>query len=273
MAHHRLVTVERTLLEHTLHGSVKVLTEVLALINPVAFGQALRLKRYVGHMATQLHLPELWQYELAAMLSPLGCITLPTELLEKVGVGQPLLAEEQQLFAAHPTVGSKLLRHIPRLETVAAMIAGQHEAGAAPARGQGAPQPEVGLLGAQLLKIALAFDQRRRRGMSQHQAIAEMLQRPDLYERRLVLPLQTLESTEPQTVVRVLRVRDLCPGMVLDEDIRTVTGSLVLAKGHEVSFALIERLQSYRQRVGVVEPFRVLVQGEGTAAIPEAAIR
>jgi hypothetical protein len=36
---------------------------------------------------------------------------------------------------------------------------------------------------------------------------------------------------------------------------------------------LIERLQSYRQRVGVVEPFRVLVQGEGTAAIPEEAIR
>lgn len=269
MAHHRLVTVERTLLEHTLHGSVKVLTEVLALINPVAFGQALRLKRYVCHIATELHLPELWQYELAAMLSPLGCITLPTEILAKVGVGQPLLAEEQQMFAAHPTVGSKLLRHIPRLETVAAMIAGQHEAGAAPEQYQGVPQHEVGLLGAQLLKIALDFDQRRRRGVSQHQAIAEMLQRPDLYERRLVLPLQTLESTAPQTVVRVLRVRDLCPGMVLEEDIRTVTGSLVLAKGHEVSFALIERLRSYGQRVGVVEPFRVLVQVEDAEAIHE----
>jgi hypothetical protein len=109
--------------------------------------------------------------------------------------------------------------------------------------------------------------------MSQHQAIAEMLQRPDRYERRLVLSLQTLESTEPQTVVRVLRVRDLCPGMVLEEDIRTVTGGLVLAKGHEVSFALIERLRSYRQRVGVVEPFRGLVQGEGTAEIPEENIR
>jgi hypothetical protein len=99
--------------------------------------------------------------------------------------------------------------------------------------------------------------------VAQHQAIAEMLQRPELYERRFVVPLQTLESLETQTVTRVLRVRDLCPGMVLDEDVRTATGSLVLARGHEVSFTLIERLRSYGQRVGVREPFRVRVQVQG----------
>jgi hypothetical protein len=116
------------------------------------------------------------------------------------------------------------------------------------------------LLGAQLLKIALDFDQRLKRGLSAQQAIAEMLQQADRYASRFVAPLQTLESVEVEAVRRVVRVRDLCPGMVLDEDIRTITGSLVLAKGHEVTFALIERLRSYGQRVGVVEPFRVLVQ-------------
>lgn len=49
---------------------------------------------------------------------------------------------------------------------------------------------------------------------------------------------------------------------------RTVTGSLVLARGHEVSLALIERLRSYGQRVGVIEPFRVLVQVQLNAPRP-----
>jgi hypothetical protein len=100
-------------------------------------------------------------------------------------------------------------------------------------------------------------DKTLRRGVAQPQALAEMLQRPERYERRLVLALQTLESQDTPTVLQALRVRDLCPGMVLEEDIRTLTGSLVLARGHEVSFALIERLRAYRQRVGIVEPFRV----------------
>ena len=257
---YRLVMMERTLLEHTLHGSVQVLTDVLALSNPVAFGRASRLKRYVQHIATHLGLPEVWQYELAALLSPIGCVALPMETLEKVYAGQPLLAAEQQMFAAHPTVGSQLLRHIPRLETVAAIIARQHDADVPPeAPPEGSPEHTV-LVGAQVLKVALAFDQRLRCGMSAHQALAEMLQQAACYEHRFVTPLQTLDRGGTEPVRRVVRVRDLCPGMVLDEDIYTKTGNLVLAKGHEVSFTLIERLRSYGQRVGVVEPFRVLVQ-------------
>lgn len=261
LEHYRLVTMERTLLEKTLRGSVQVLTDILALINPVAFGQASRLKRYVCHIATHLGLPDVWQYELAAMLSPIGCVTLPTETLEKLYAGQPLLAEEQRMFAAHPTVGRNLLRHIPRLEHVAEMIARQHESCMTRGDQQALEQGGTVLLGARLLNIALDFDQRLTRGLTAPQAIAEMLQQPTRYESGLVASLQTLESAATETVTRVVRVRELCPGMMLDEDIRTATGGLVLARGHEVTFTLIERLRSYGQRVGgVVEPFRVLVQ-------------
>src|SRR4051812_28893332 len=38
--HHRLLLAEQVLLEQTLHGSVKMLSEVLAITNPVAFGRA-----------------------------------------------------------------------------------------------------------------------------------------------------------------------------------------------------------------------------------------
>ena len=51
---YRLVMAERVLLEQTLHGSIKALTDILALSNPVAFGSATRIKKYAGDLARHL---------------------------------------------------------------------------------------------------------------------------------------------------------------------------------------------------------------------------
>ena len=50
----RELTAERTLLEQPLQGRVKVLTDILALVSPMAFGRASRLTRYVRHLAQSL---------------------------------------------------------------------------------------------------------------------------------------------------------------------------------------------------------------------------
>src|SRR5207245_1558642 len=72
---HRLVTIEKELLEQTLCGSIKVLAEVLSLTNPVAFGRAVRLQRLVRKLAELLNVGDIWRLEVAAMLSHIGCIT------------------------------------------------------------------------------------------------------------------------------------------------------------------------------------------------------
>ncbi|GIX49669.1 MAG: response regulator receiver modulated metal-depenent phosphohydrolase [Candidatus Tectimicrobiota bacterium] len=259
LAQYRLVTAERTLLEQTLHGSVKVLTDVLALVNPAAFGQSARLKHYVRHISERLGLAERWQFELAAMLSHLGCVTLPAETLEKVYAGQPLSPEEERMFAAHPEVGHDLLRHIPRLEGVAQMIARQRE----PCGANGACPPLEALdpvtLGARLLKVVLAFDQLVARGVPHRRAVAELRQHPEAYHPALVEALEDVDAAGTAMVLRLVTVRDLFPGMVLDEDVRTTSGVLVLAKGHEVTPALVQRLRSFALKAKIVEPFRVLV--------------
>ena len=119
---HRLMEAERVLLKKTLIESVQVLTETLGLVNPAAFTRTSRVKRYVKHMAAQLHLPDVWQFELAAMLSQIGCVTLPPDVFDKVYAGQPLSKDEQQMFSDHPKVASNLLAKIPRLEAIACMI-------------------------------------------------------------------------------------------------------------------------------------------------------
>ena len=155
---HRLITAERVLLEKTLHGSIKALTDVLALANPAGFGRATRVKQTVEALGARLEAPDRWQVEVAAMLSQIGCVTLPPELAEKLYHGKALTSAEQTMGARLPAVTDQLLSHIPRLDTVRLILRYQEThfdgEGAPPDRAPGEQIP----LGARLLKIALDFD-------------------------------------------------------------------------------------------------------------------
>ena len=50
----RLITSEKELLDKTLKGSVNVLTDVLSLVNPIAFGKASRVKKYIIEIVQKL---------------------------------------------------------------------------------------------------------------------------------------------------------------------------------------------------------------------------
>ncbi len=180
---HRLVRAERELLAGTLRGSVKVLTDVLALVNPVAFGRAGRLKHYVGHIADRLGIADAWKFEVAAMLSQIGCVTLPAETVAKISAGRELSAWEKKMYASHPATGGGLIANIPRLEGVAGMIAAQQ----APQTGEDC-NDDVSV-GARMLKAALEFDKRVTRGIPPEAAIAQMAGRPEEFDPKIVAAL------------------------------------------------------------------------------------
>ena len=121
-----LVVAERDLLERTLRGAVEVLTETLGLVNPAAFGRASRVRRCVRELAKHMKLPDPWRFEVAAMLSQVGCVTVPAEVVGKAFSDGSLTEDEARMVASHPGVGCQLIRNIPRLEEVAEMIGLQH---------------------------------------------------------------------------------------------------------------------------------------------------
>jgi len=53
------------------------------------------VKKHVSELAEKLQLTERWQVEVAAMLSQLACITLPTETVEKLYYGQTTLGRRE----------------------------------------------------------------------------------------------------------------------------------------------------------------------------------
>lgn len=58
-----------------------------------------------------------------------------------------------------------------------------------------------------------------------------------------------------------MSARELSLGMELDQDLVSTRGVLVVAKGQEVTSALIRRLATMAEEGALVEPFRVRMKG------------
>ena len=115
LAQHHLITCRARIVGAHAWRKHQVLSEVLALVNPEAFGRSFRITRYVEAIAESLQVSELWSIRTAAMLSQIGCVILPESVLKKVYEGKRLTDEESQLFNQHPFVASDLIAKIPRM--------------------------------------------------------------------------------------------------------------------------------------------------------------
>jgi response regulator RpfG family c-di-GMP phosphodiesterase len=251
----RLVNAERVLLSQTLAGSVKALTDLLSLANPIAFGRAGRLRRTVGRMCDRLGVADRWHIDVAAQLSQIGCISLPPALAEKLYYGQPLAPAEQEMAAKVPELADQLLGNIPRLEPVREIL------GAVRRRYDGADDPyssvrgEAIPLGARMLRIAVDADDMEASGLSSAQAMAAMQDRAGTYDPRLLEAAAADVGDDGSCEVRELPVAALKPGMVLMTDVWSRSGVLLVARGYTVSDGLIQRLRNLAP--GVREPIRV----------------
>ena len=244
LSQYHLVCAEKELLENTLRGTVYVLTEVLSLVSPAAFSRAARVRRYVQHVVTKLSLAGPWKYEVAAMMSQLGCVTVDPNTLETVYSGEDLSPDEEAQYATHPLVAQDLLKSIPRMESIAWMIAHQFEP--LPTEWDtGDREMADTRLGAQILKAAIIFDGFLRKRHSRVEAAHFLTRRFAGLNPKIVEALMELEPEVAGEGTRTVGVADLHAGMVLQQEVRTKEGVLVAAKGQEVTAPLLIKLQSF----------------------------
>ncbi|WP_161957596.1 HD domain-containing phosphohydrolase [Mariprofundus sp. EBB-1] len=256
---YHLITAEKELLEKTLSGSIKVMSQILSLVNPVAFSSTSRIKSYIKHMVETLNLPGKWRYELAAMLCELGYVTLPPETTSKILANQPLSSNEQTLFDAHPTVSASMLDHIPRLEEVAEMVRRQQSNFSDYTLTEESILADPSTLGGCMLKVALDFDRLINTGMSLPKAIQSMSNRRGVYYPRLLQCMESLSKVDRSMEIRPIYMKDLTVGMIADEDILTVNHMLLIAKGQEVNLPMLERLRSFAKTTHIIEPCRMRI--------------
>lgn len=256
----RLVTAERELLEQTLNGSLAMLTEILSLVNPAAFSRAVRIKKIVGVMLKHLNAAPTWYYELAATLSQIGFVTLPPSLLDKIHQQRSLTEQEQAMLSNHPHVARKLIEKIPRLEIIAPMIENQSRPYADfPAVGGASLPQDPKALGAQLLKVAIDYDDLSSGGDAPASILRMMEARQGVYNPALLSAISEIATSGAGWERCALRLVELNSGMVVDEDIFTLDHLLLLRRGQEITDTVLARLQNINLNSKIKEPFQVLV--------------
>ena len=256
---YQLIIAERELLEKTLRGSIKVLSEILHLLNPEAFGRASRITRYAREVASAMGVSGVWQIETAAALSQIGCVILPETAVKKLYTGEELTGEESQLFAMHPCIGSDLLSHIPRMKTIAKIIANQEknfDGSDFPLESKGGEDIP---LGARILKVVLDFDTLKARGVSNGEASGKLTKSNGRYDPDVLAALRRILAAESRDEERTVRTNELVDGMLLAQDIRFLDGRMFVARGYEVNRTLRERIKNFSQKPGIQEPVRVTV--------------
>jgi response regulator RpfG family c-di-GMP phosphodiesterase len=283
---HVLERAEAELLEKTLIGSLNVLTELLALSEPVAFGRARKLRDLVHEAVRQLHYPRPWELELAALLSSIGLLTLPDELRARIHAGHRLTPDEHNAIERVPCIGAGLLHKIPRLEAVAELVHSAQQR----YDGSGFPQDgRVGNaipLGARILKILADRQGLEESGMTRSDAVQLMRVRTGSYDPHVLNLLHPLVETshpalsapshvraplsgngrphtrnQPQSVAQLpwtaVRFHDLATGQVLMSDVLAEDGSLLLCAGTVITYPLLEVLKNCATRKGIQEPIRI----------------
>jgi HD-GYP domain-containing protein (c-di-GMP phosphodiesterase class II) len=202
---------------------------------------------------------------MAAMLSQIGCVSIPEDILSNAYQGKELSANEQRIFDGHPSAGRQLIENIPRLERVAEIIGYQRRE----YDGYGHPRGEEIPLGGRVLKAALDFDTLLSAGYTNDTAMAEMNDRTGWYDPTVLAALRETLVIRNEYVIRRVKVADLVDGLTLADDIVSIKGMLLCAKGQEVTRSMRLRLRNYVNNIGIRGPVKVFVPQEMAARFAE----
>lgn len=267
---YRLITAEKELLTKTLGATIRMLVELLGLINHDLFDDAQTLRQNMKSLTEALqasggleHKQEAWTLDLAALLARIGIVAVPPTVVCKARLGDKLTDEEQHAWFRVPEVGYNLLRKIPRLEEVANIIRYQHKN----FDGTGVPDDHVAGAaipqGARMLKVLNDLTEIEAGKVARNEALTMLQRRQGRYDPAILAAFSPTVAnapvTEPTYKTIPVPLKELTCNDILAGDVETLDGHILLAAGRRLSEVLLERLNNYATIAGIKEPILVKV--------------
>ncbi len=261
-----LVASEKELLGKTLGGSIKVLTDLLALARPQVFEKTQRIRSLAKTVSSHLNIRNTWQVEIASMLSQIGCVTIPDDILKKKYRGLTLSDDENVMFSFHPSIGADMIKTIPRMEKVSEIIRYQEKN----FDGGGFPLDEVAgeqiPEGARILKIVLDYDSMISGGTESERAILDMKKKNGVYDQELlsVAEKSFLQKGDKSRsfITRAISVEELSEEMYLAEDVVSASGNIIGSKNQKLTPALITALKNYSRNHQIRETINIITPSD-----------
>jgi response regulator RpfG family c-di-GMP phosphodiesterase len=263
LSQYALVTGERELLEKTLSGAVRVLTDILATVDSRSFNRAHVLRDQMRHFLVALSGKVSWECELAALLSLIGCVTVPAPVLQRARLQEDLSTSEQEMLDWVPEAGSRLIARIPRLENVAKIIRYQKKN----FDGSGFPADHLAgqdlPVGARILKVLADLLDLQGHGLTRVAALAVMRGRRGLYDPRVLeVAGQALETApaKPTAIAPATRqvgLDELAPDQLLLADVETKEGLSILSAGTRLTPTMLDLIRNFAKLNGIREPLLI----------------
>jgi response regulator RpfG family c-di-GMP phosphodiesterase len=260
---HRLITAERDLLDKTFGGGIRVMTEILAVVDPQSFGRSDAARDLARMLSTAVGHPPDWELDVAAMLAPIGNVTIPPAVLVKARSGLVLTGAEQDMLQRTPLAGSLLLANIPRLEQVARVVHYQNKRW----DGGGFPHDDVAgeqiPIASRLLRVAFDVVAAEDGGLPRRKAIGVLADKPGMYDPAIVAAAERMVPQPASMGAYEVDADGLREGMALAANANSSDGKILIGSGQRLTKALIERLRNFKRTQGIEEPLLIRLEGSG----------
>ncbi len=255
---YNLVVAERELLEKTLKGCMKILVDILSVTNPLAFNLGARFRAMSRKISIRLKINEIWEVEMACLLSQIGCVGVPQNVLEKKSHGEDISISELELYSSHPQIGKSLLQNIPRFENIANAIGYQfHSYNGNDLTDDFVVGDNIPFIG-RLLRLLNDYFVMSNLGLDNEIILSKLYKQKEEYDPEIFGALEAeLRGAKEGLTLHTINSEELKSGMVLVDGIFDSKDHLLLPKGTELSDVSIIKLSNYAKMGGIKEPIKV----------------
>jgi len=264
---YRLVTGEKLLLEQTLAGSVKVLINVLGLINPSWVKDSNRVRQWLIPIAKELKIDDFWQLDLAAMLAPIGRIAIPPDIDKKLTLGEELTSVEAEIVVEAPKRSRDLIANIPRLTEVAEIVYLHQKNFDGTGYPLDALKQEDIPISARVLRILLALAETTDNEDPGSRHFEKLRENAGTwFDPQLLIKIQEcfeangkLKKAPSKTTESIMAVKaiQLLPNDVLQEDLYSSTDQFLLAAGTKITEVQVAQLHNIHRLTGLETKIKI----------------
>lgn len=248
-------------LNHTLQGSISLLTEILSFTNPEIFNKSVRLKTYTETLIKTLKLKNKWVYEIASMLSQLGCLSLPEHIIKKVLLNLPLSQEDTVIYEKYKEIGSMMIGKIPKLEMVSLILLQNYKKNCEE-KTLTESEKFIVQTGSDILKFIIDYDNYKCKGLNDIEIETIMKKFKVEYNEKIMEGFfNELHLMGVNFIQKKLFIKELGKGMTLIEDIIDDNGMKVLAKDTILTENVLHLLEMYSKNHVINQQVLVSILG------------
>lgn len=255
----RLKKSEKELLNDTFKGVINVFIDLMQQVHPEAFNHIRRIRALGRDIADDLAYVSDWEYEISLLLSKIGFIMIPPDIVAKYFSSEKLDENDNKMLSPYPELGFTILNKIPRLENISKIIKYQNINYDGSNSGEDQISSENLPFASRVLKAVNDFDKYNLLLNDNQESLFKLQENSKHYDPKILASLSFVAiNKKTQNPVVSIGFRELKIGMILIRDVKDIKGNLLLSKGTELTDMLLMRLYHASKVREIQEPLLVI---------------